>query len=213
MTGDDWARVKEIASAALELDEAARPGFVAARCGADEGLRGEVLSLLHAMAQAADLFETPRLRGAETLASLIEAGDPRPSAVGMRIGPYRIETRSWDGAEWERCFSRSAPTRPTRNASPSSDHTRDAHRLHPATLPDREADPRRPRTPGDRVPLRRRDHRRGAALLRHGVRGRRADPGVLRYPPRPAVAIGFNSFGSFAKPCSMPTRASWCTAI
>ena len=90
MTGDDWARVKEIASAALELDEAARPGFVAARCGADEGLRGEVLSLLHAMAQAADLFETPRLRGAETLASLIEAGDPRPSAVGMRIGAYRI---------------------------------------------------------------------------------------------------------------------------
>ena len=56
-----------------------------------------------------------------------------------------------------------------------------ASRVDRAPLPHRNADPRRAGAPRHRAPVRRRHHRRGPAVLRHGVRGRREPAGLLRH--------------------------------
>lgn len=77
-----WARIKEIAGAALELDPARRPGFVRQECGEDDQLRQEVESLLAHHSVADSLFENPP---AQSLFAL--AGN---SLIGRRIGAYRV---------------------------------------------------------------------------------------------------------------------------
>ena len=59
MTRDEWLRVKVVASAALEIPEAARLEYIAAACGGDGRVEAEVQSLVAAAARAKDLFEAP----------------------------------------------------------------------------------------------------------------------------------------------------------
>jgi tetratricopeptide (TPR) repeat protein len=74
-----WARVKAIASAALDLDAAARAAFVDEACQGDAGLRAEVVSLLDSTDAAQPFFEKP-------------PAFPGPGLVlpDSRIGPYRV---------------------------------------------------------------------------------------------------------------------------
>jgi tetratricopeptide (TPR) repeat protein len=78
-TPERWRRVKEIASAALDLEEYARLAYVATACSGDEPLAGEVRSLLASTAAATPYFETPGGGGTATLLT-----------GGTAIGPYRI---------------------------------------------------------------------------------------------------------------------------
>jgi serine/threonine protein kinase/TolB-like protein/Tfp pilus assembly protein PilF len=90
MTRDDWRRIKEIAAAALEEPESSRAAYVASRCGADDGLRAEVDSLLDSTTKAAGLFETPTPLIAGARAAIDSLGEFDRGRVGERIGPYRI---------------------------------------------------------------------------------------------------------------------------
>ena len=57
---------------------------------------------------------------------------------------------------------------------------RPRQRLRPPPVRGGAPDPGRPGASGHRAPVRRRDHGRRAAVLRHGVRGRPGPPGLLR---------------------------------
>jgi non-specific serine/threonine protein kinase/serine/threonine-protein kinase len=78
-TPEAWRRIKTIASAALDLDAAARPAYVVQACGGDQQLAAEIQSLLDSTLAAEPLFETP---GGGAGAALV--------AGGASIGPYRI---------------------------------------------------------------------------------------------------------------------------
>ena len=90
MTRDDWRRIKEIATAALQEPESSRAAYVAARCGSDEELRGEVDSLLESTTKAAGLFESPTPLIAGARAAIDSLGEFDRGRLGERIGPYRI---------------------------------------------------------------------------------------------------------------------------
>ncbi|MGB2715434.1 MAG: protein kinase [Vicinamibacterales bacterium] len=78
-------RIEELCDAALDRDAGERAAFVAAACGDDEVLRGEVEALL-AHAQAAEGFLATPIGG---VAALILADD-HGSLVGRQIGSHRI---------------------------------------------------------------------------------------------------------------------------
>ena len=78
-TPEQWNRIKEIFSEALELQGSERDSFVARECGEDAGLRAEVESLLEASLESGQLSIHPSM---EPLLEVIE-----PSG---NIGPYRM---------------------------------------------------------------------------------------------------------------------------
>ena len=78
-TPERWRRIKEVASAALDLEEPARHAYLDAACAGDAALAAEVRSLLASTVAAAPYFETP---GGGAAATLV--------ASGALIGPYRI---------------------------------------------------------------------------------------------------------------------------
>jgi Tol biopolymer transport system component/tRNA A-37 threonylcarbamoyl transferase component Bud32 len=78
-------RIEDLCDAALDRDAAERATFVAAACGDDEALRGEVEALL-AHAQAAEGFLATPIGG---VAALILA-DEHGSLVGRQIGSHKI---------------------------------------------------------------------------------------------------------------------------
>ena len=79
LSPDRWRRVKEIASAALDLEPAERTAYVARVCAGDPDLRDDVSSLLDSADAATPYFETPGGGAA-----------PRLDATGSRLGPYRV---------------------------------------------------------------------------------------------------------------------------
>ena len=86
MTPERWKQVEAIYQAALDFDEAARPAFLAEACGADEGLRHEVESLLEAHRSEDRFLESGALNIA---ARGLAARMPRASA-GQRLGAYQL---------------------------------------------------------------------------------------------------------------------------
>jgi serine/threonine protein kinase/tetratricopeptide (TPR) repeat protein len=91
MTPDEWQHIKEITTGALTEPEAARSAYVMARCGGDEILCLEVLSLLDSTVKATDLFETPAFTAAGgAVWVLTEADKLQSPIIGRRIGAYRL---------------------------------------------------------------------------------------------------------------------------
>ena len=90
MTPDEWHRIKEITSDALAEPEAARAAYITSRCGGDDILRLEVISLLDSTIKASDLYEAPAFTTAGAMRVLAETGKPQPSMIGRRIGAYRL---------------------------------------------------------------------------------------------------------------------------
>lgn len=83
---DDWERVKELFTDALELPVETRQAWLAAQCGDNHALRAELESLLESHDRPHRLFAHPTSVGPA----------PRPHAEddlppGARIGPYRID--------------------------------------------------------------------------------------------------------------------------
>lgn len=79
-----WQHVKAIFQDALDRHPAERASLVAARCGEDDGLRAEVMSLLASHHAAGDLIETPA-------ASVVTPASSRFSP-GRVIGQYRLQS-------------------------------------------------------------------------------------------------------------------------
>jgi serine/threonine-protein kinase len=83
MQQQEWEKVKEVFTAALELP-AARAHFLAESCGDDEALRGEVESLLAAHEEPKNLLEQHTI---DLAAQLQQDGQ---KYLGKRFGSYRI---------------------------------------------------------------------------------------------------------------------------
>jgi len=93
MNADRWRQIRALFEQALALEAAERPAFLDAQCGADEALRQEVESLLHADASAAQapmglLTAAPELLHALNADAEAKDTDPR---IGMRLGPWRLD--------------------------------------------------------------------------------------------------------------------------
>jgi Tol biopolymer transport system component/predicted Ser/Thr protein kinase len=91
MNPERWKQVDEMLDAALELPPAEREGFVAAACGGDEELRGEVLSLLRAQEQAGTFLAGSAMRAAAQALARESGGGARGSLEGCEVGNYKIE--------------------------------------------------------------------------------------------------------------------------
>ena len=57
--GDQWEKIKELFGAALEREPNQRSTFLRDACGPNEGLRGEIESLLLAHEKSGDLSQHP----------------------------------------------------------------------------------------------------------------------------------------------------------
>ena len=84
MQPQEWEKVKEVFSAALEQPVAERAQFLAESCGDDEALRGEVESLLAAHEEPKNLLDQHTI---DLAAQLQTDGD---KYRGKRFGAYRI---------------------------------------------------------------------------------------------------------------------------
>jgi serine/threonine-protein kinase len=84
MQTEQWEKVKEVFTAALELPAAERETFLAESCGADEALRGEVDSLLAAHDEPENVLD----QNTYDLASKLHTDGKR--YLGKRFGAYSI---------------------------------------------------------------------------------------------------------------------------
>src|SRR5215831_676270 len=85
MTPQRWREVEDIYQSAVELEPDSRAAFLASVCKNDEGLRGEVESLLE-LDNLPQLIDHPAWNAA--LALLDDDAELPP---GTELGPYRIE--------------------------------------------------------------------------------------------------------------------------
>ena len=90
MSPERWKQVEKIFQSALDLEPAARAGFLASACAGDPGLQAEVESLLDHHDDAGDFMEHPAM-AVSPLDSLSPIDDLDDSLVGRRLGPYLVE--------------------------------------------------------------------------------------------------------------------------
>ena len=91
---DDWPRVKAVFEQALAVDEAGRPAFLAAACGADALLRQRVDALLVSHAASKSFLEA----SARSVLAFGPAGD---DLSGQMLGTYQLQARIGAGAMGE----------------------------------------------------------------------------------------------------------------
>ena len=89
-----WQRVREIFESAVALPPEQRPSFVAAACGSDTRLRGQVDGLLASHERARTFLEQPAIAVAEQEGAGLDL-------VGRRIGPYLVQSRLGAGGMGE----------------------------------------------------------------------------------------------------------------
>ena len=91
MNVDRWKQIEELYDAVLEIPEARREDFLSEKCGGDDDLKSEVLSLLRAQSGADDFLEISAMNlMAKEIAQ--ENGAEVYSPVGKKFGTYQIET-------------------------------------------------------------------------------------------------------------------------
>jgi len=86
VTPDRWQRVKDVFSAACELDASERNRYLDETCAGDAALRAEVVSLLDAHNQTDAVIDRPA--AAYVGGGEVFAGSDR--RIGQRIGAYEI---------------------------------------------------------------------------------------------------------------------------
>ena len=84
---ENWPKVKEIFSAALELKPDERISFLNTACAADENLRSEVLGLLSAHDSSGDFIQHPAV---VDVGFLVSDTNHSAAAAGQHIGTYEI---------------------------------------------------------------------------------------------------------------------------
>lgn len=84
MTPTKWQRVQDIVTAALDLPEPERAGFLDATCGSNLELRQQIEDLIRSYEEAGSFLEE------SVAASAFEALGAAAPTEGERIGPYQI---------------------------------------------------------------------------------------------------------------------------
>src|SRR5690242_8455329 len=88
MKAERWKRINDLFQSAVERAPGERAAFLDEACRGDEGLRGEVESLLTSHDQAENFIELPAFEVAPELVTRDRTG----AMVGKLIGHYRIES-------------------------------------------------------------------------------------------------------------------------
>jgi serine/threonine protein kinase len=88
MNGERWRRVEDIYHQALDLNGAARAGFLEQACAGDEELRAEVESLIGFDSQGDPLLEAPAWQALG--GSAADALRTTRLAAGTQLGSYRV---------------------------------------------------------------------------------------------------------------------------
>ncbi len=96
MTPERWRRIKEITSAAMDLDPDERAAFVRAESGGDDELRERVERLLAADAESGDTFEQAIAEVAANVDGPSASAGPDDS-IGRQISHYRIVEKIGEG--------------------------------------------------------------------------------------------------------------------
>ena len=91
MNRERWKQIEELFDAVLELPEARREEFLSERCGADDDLKSEVLSLLRAEPGADDFLEISAMNLMAKEIAQEENGATGYSLIGKKFGTYKIE--------------------------------------------------------------------------------------------------------------------------
>ena len=86
MTPERWQRVEELFHAAAARQPEERPAFLAAACGSDSLLLGEVESLLASDEQSGGFVDASMSQ----IAPQLFAGDENQSPIGQRVGAYQL---------------------------------------------------------------------------------------------------------------------------
>ncbi len=86
MDGDRWRQIDRLFEAALEIEPAARAGYLAKACAGDEEMRREVEELLATEADPGNLQDAPTVDAAALLTE-----DEQPATMsGRELGHYRL---------------------------------------------------------------------------------------------------------------------------
>ena len=178
MNPERWQRIEELFRTVIDRPADEREAYLTRVCGGDEELRREVLSLL-AQDTAEDFIRDPIAQRR----AISFSAKPDDDLTGERIGPYRVTRLIGRGGMGDglrgRARRRSIPT-----AGRDQDHqARDGHGLRARPIPARAADSGLARSSAHRAPARRRRDGGRLALLRDGIRRRRADHRLLPTPP------------------------------
>ena len=92
MTTERWRQIEAVFERASELSVDARDAFLAAECRGDRELRDEVVSLLASASEADGALRQAISAAVESMSHAAAA-----SAVGMRLGPYRLASVIGEG--------------------------------------------------------------------------------------------------------------------
>ena len=87
MNVEQWAKVKEIFHAALELPQSERQQFVELKCTDDATILSEVMSLFDAHAESIGFIEAPAI---DVISNLVD-DTVRPPRIGQTFGSYTLE--------------------------------------------------------------------------------------------------------------------------
>src|SRR6476619_7067110 len=87
---ENWPKVKEIFSAALELKPDERVSFLNTACAADENLRSEVLGLLSAHDSSGDFIQHPAVVDVGFTINDVSDDTNHSAVTGQHIGTYEI---------------------------------------------------------------------------------------------------------------------------
>ncbi len=91
MNQDRWKQIDELFDAVLDLPEAERERFLSEKCGGDEDLRKEVLSLLSASGGTDNFLEKSAMGVAAKNLAEAQSNVPKNDILGQTIGTYKIE--------------------------------------------------------------------------------------------------------------------------
>jgi non-specific serine/threonine protein kinase/serine/threonine-protein kinase len=85
MTPERWLQIKELLGKALEMDSAARSGYLDQECGADADLRNDVERFLSAQGKAKDFLSAP-----PSLDAMHEERAQLDHRIGQFLGSYKL---------------------------------------------------------------------------------------------------------------------------
>jgi serine/threonine protein kinase/Tol biopolymer transport system component/tetratricopeptide (TPR) repeat protein len=85
VTSERWEQVKSLFESALAVESSQRVSFVSGRCGSDEELQREVMSLLASYDETGEFLENPVFSAPGFAEAALE-----PNLIGQRVGPWQI---------------------------------------------------------------------------------------------------------------------------